>query len=134
MSDLHIPRAKRYWCYIFCWLKILRFVDFLVHKSQCYSWVHDTTGGSFRLEFKRFECWNPFLEDLKKFDIFIFFMCPICYFSSQALLMLYILLTKISMFFYQSWYLSVTRMSGESACVPILSGLYLEQVLILFEN
>ena len=68
---------------------------FLFKNHQFYSDVPAITGGSSGHELKRFESWNLFLEDLKKFYIFIFRRVRYVYSTKETLLMLYILLTKM---------------------------------------
>ena len=100
---------------MFCWLKLLLVDFFLWYPFQFNSYDPDTTGGSSRHELKSFWSINLFLEDLKKFYIFIFWRVRYAYSSSQVLLMLYLLLTtiftfcrfsfsQIPMLFVCSWY------------------------------
>ena len=65
----------------FCWLKLWLVDFFLWYPFQFNSHVPDTTGGSSRHELKRFWSINLFLEDLKKFYIFVFWRVQYVYSS-----------------------------------------------------
>ena len=80
VSDICISGAERYWCYVFCWLKFLGFVDFPFQNSPILlgcSWYY---GGFFWTWMETFWVLEPFLRRPQKILHFHFSTSPICIF------------------------------------------------------
>ena len=85
VSDVCIFEAECYWCYVFCWLKFLGFVDFPFQNSPILLGCSCYYGGFFWTWIETFWVLEPFLRRLQKILHFHFSTCPICIFHKGNL-------------------------------------------------
>ena len=104
VSDICISGAERYWCYVFCWLKFLGFVDFPFQNSPILLGCSCYYGGFFWTWIETFWVLEPFLRRPQKILQFHFLACSRCNFYHSSFYHLFIISfsTKLEKFHFPS--------------------------------